>query len=252
MKMEMPELLFILLPLIALAGFIDSIAGGGGLISLTSYSVAGIAGSEALGTNKFSSTFGTMISVISYAREGMIRWPLAALSALFAIAGSHIGAGLAIRYSSEILSHMLLVALPVLTVLTIIRPHPRNAHRIEGVPFYVLSALLSSACGLYDGFFGPGTGMFLTLGFSALGLPMIESVGITKVVNAASNVSALLTFIFSGSVVYDVAIPAAVASVCGNLLGSRFAIRHGDRAIRPFLVIVIVLLYLHILSSVFG
>lgn len=247
--MVVSESLLFLFPLIALAGFIDSIAGGGGLISLTSYSVAGLSGAYALGTNKFSSTFGTVISVISYSRGGVIRWPLAILSAIFAIIGSHIGAGIALRHSSQILSHMLLVTLPVLTVLTIMRPRPKRRLSVTGWPLIILSALLAFLCGLYDGFYGPGTGMFLTLGFSALGLPAIESAGLTKVVNAASNISALITFLSSGSIIYRIAVPAAFASVIGNLLGSRFALRHGDRAIRPFLVVVIILLYIKVVIS---
>ena len=232
--MVISESLLFLFPLIALAGFIDSIAGGGGLISLTSYSVAGLSGAYALGTNKFSSTFGTVISVISYSRGGVIRWTLAILSAIFAIIGSHIGAG---------------IALTVLTVLTIMRPRPRGRLSVTGWPLIILSALLAFLCGLYDGFYGPGTGMFLTLGFTALGLPAIESAGLTKVVNAASNISALITFLSSGSIIYRIAVPAAFASVIGNLLGSRFALRHGDRAIRPFLVVVIILLYIKVVIS---
>lgn len=248
--MGYPDMLIFLLPLIALAGFIDSIAGGGGMISLTGYSVAGLSGACSLGTNKFSSTFGTLISVISYARGGAIRWPLAMLSSAFAIIGSHIGAGIALRYSSQILSCMLLVTLPVLTVLTIVRPRPKSHLIVTGTPLFLLSALLAFLCGLYDGFYGPGTGMFLTLGFTALGLPLIESAGLTKAVNAASNISALLTFLFSGSIAFQIAVPAAAASILGNFIGSRFALRHGDRAIRPFLAVVMIMLYLEVVLSI--
>ena len=241
--------LLLLLPMIALAGFIDSIAGGGGLVSLTSYHASGLAGAFALGNNKFSSTFGTLVALAGYARSGNVRWRLAVPSALMAVAGSHIGAELALRFSSLVLSWMMLVMLPVLTLLVLRRPGKGRVLSVPPSLLLFLSCALSFFCGLYDGFFGPGTGMFLTLGFSFLGLSLRESAGITKVVNAASNISALVTFMLSGSVIYAIGVPAALASIAGNALGAYVAVHHGDRAIRPLLVVVIALLYIDLVIS---
>ena len=243
--------LMLLFPLIFLAGFIDSIAGGGGLISLASYYAAGLPGSFALGNNKFSSTFGTLVAVWTYGRNGKILWSLAAFSSLFTITGSHLGALLALRYSEIVLSYLLLFALPLITIAVLLPRRKERERKISNTGLYAFSALLAFLTGLYDGFFGPGTGMFLTIGFSFLGFSLLESAGITKVINAASNVSALITFMASGSVIYQIGIPAAIFSIAGNALGSRFALRHGDRAIRPLLVAVIFLLYVNIVISFF-
>ena len=242
------SVLLLILPLIFLAGFIDSIAGGGGLISLASYYAAGIPGVAVLGTNKFSSTFGTLVSVLAYGRNGSIRWPLAAAASAFTIIGSHIGARLALACSDRILSYLLLIALPFLTLLVLL-PRRTRPSWISGKALYSLSSVLALLTGLYDGFFGPGTGMFLTIGFSYLGFSLLESAGITKVINAASNISALVTFIASGSVIYWIGIPAALFSILGNALGSRFAIKHGDRAIKPLLIAVIAILYADIIMT---
>ncbi len=245
-----PFSLVFLLPLIFLAGFIDSIAGGGGLVSLASYYAVGLPPATVLGNNKFSSTFGTIVSVWNYGKSGKIYWPIAAFASVFTIAGSHFGAVLALRYSDFILSYLLLVTLPFITALVIV-PRRKDGERREiGRPMlFAFSAVLAAATGLYDGFFGPGTGMFLTIGFSMLGFTFLESAGITKVINAASNVSALITFMISGSIVYQIGIPAALFSIAGNALGSRFALRYGDRAIKPLLIVVIVLLYINIIMS---
>ena len=240
-----PLSLLFLIPLIFLAGFIDSIAGGGGLVSLTAYFAAGLPGPVALGNNKFSSTFGTLISVWNYGRNGSILWSIAGVSAAFTIIGSHIGAELALLYSDKVLSTVLLIALPVLTVLVLIPRKERSSLILPRSAVFVLASILSFLTGLYDGFFGPGTGMFLTIGFSFMGIPLLKSAGITKVVNASSNI----TFILSGSVIYWIGIPCALSSIAGNALGSRFAIRHGAKAIKPLLVVVIIMLYIDIIVS---
>lgn len=244
-----PLSLLFLIPLIFLAGFIDSIAGGGGLVSLTAYFAAGLSGPVALGNNKFSSTFGALISVWNYGRNGSILWSIAGVSAVFTIIGSHIGAELALLYSDKVLSTVLLIALPVLTVLVLIPRKERSSLILPRSAVFVLASILSFLTGLYDGFFGPGTGMFLTIGFSFMGIPLLKSAGMTKVVNASSNISALVTFIISGSVIYWIGIPCALSSIAGNALGSRFAIRHGAKAIKPLLVVVIIMLYIDIIVS---
>ena len=242
--------LICLFPLIFLAGFIDSIAGGGGLVSLASYYAAGLPGAFVLGNNKFSSTFGTLVSVWTYGKEGKIEWWTAIAAVPFAIAGSCVGAHLALIYSDRLLSYLLLAALPFLTVLVLVPRRKKDvAGRCSRGVLLILSSLLALLTGLYDGFFGPGTGMFLTIGFSMLGFQLLESAGIARVINAASNVAALCTFIASGSVIYAIGIPAALFSIAGNALGSRFAVRHGDRAIKPLLITVIAILYLKIVIS---
>ena len=247
--------------LVGLAGFIDSIAGGGGLISLTSLYAVGIPPVNAVSTNKFSMTFGTLFATFNYAREKKIVWRLAFPAIVFALAGSSIGAQLALGYADTMLRYMLLVVLPILTVLTLRKKEEKGGTIIkvtENPLFfqistfgYVLSALASFLIGIYDGFFGPGTGTFFTILFSFMGLPLIFSAGTTKVLNLSSNIAAFTTFVVNGTILYNVGIPCAFASIIGNLIGSSYALRREGKAIRKILVLVIALLYVKILLEFF-
>lgn len=247
--------------LFALAGFIDSIAGGGGLVSLTSLYAVGMPAVNAVSTNKFSMTFGTLFAAANYAREKKIIWRIALSSVPFALIGSSIGAQLALRYADTILRYMLLIVLPVLTVLTLRKKGERKSSMITEkpglsgfcitAPAYIISAAASLLIGVYDGFFGPGTGTFYTILFSFMGLSLIFSAGTTKVLNLASNIAAFVTFIVNGTIIFTVGIPCAVSSVIGNLIGSWYAIKKEGKAIRKILIVVIALLYVRILSSFF-
>ncbi len=257
---QLPTIMLLTL-LFALAGFIDSIAGGGGLVSLTSLYAAGMPAVNAVSTNKFSMTFGTLFATGNYARGRKIIWRIALSSVPFALIGSSIGAQLALHYADTILRYMLLIVLPVLTVLTLKKKGTRKStlicEKADGRGFeitagaYIVSACASMFIGVYDGFFGPGTGTFYTILFSFMGLPLIFSAGTTKVLNLASNIAAFVTFIINGTIIFQVGIPCAVSSVIGNLLGSWYAIRKEGKAIRKILIVVIALLYVRILSSFF-
>lgn len=240
-----------------LAGFIDSIAGGGGLVSLTSYYAIGLPPVYALGNNKFSSTFGTLFATINYARGKNVVWRIGLFASVFAISGAAIGAQLALVFATRVFQYILLVVLPFLTVFTL-RKHRRenDGNMIDiGKPIkaniYAIASLMSFAIGVYDGFFGPGTGMFYTLALSFICFDMIKACGTTKFLNLASNIAALSTFIINGNIIYELGIPCVFASIIGNLLGSEFAIKKGDKGIRPILVVVIIMLYIKIILGLF-
>ncbi|MBQ0072035.1 MAG: TSUP family transporter [Spirochaetales bacterium] len=254
--------ILILMVLVFLAGFIDSIAGGGGLISLTSYYAVGLPPVYAIGNNKFSSTFGTIFATINYARNKKIVWRIALSSVLFCLVGSFLGAQIALRYADTLLRYVLLVILPVLTVFTLKKKKNRSVNLIKVVgenpltlevpaSAYILIALLAFLIGLYDGFFGPGAGTFYTLLFSILGLPMIYAAGTTKVLNLTSNIAAFMTFILNGNILYSVGIPCVFASILGNIMGSNLAIKRDTGFIRKVLVLVIALLYIKIVMEFF-
>ena len=253
--------ILVLTLLFALAGFIDSIAGGGGLVSLTSLYAAGLPPVNAVSTNKFSMTFGTFFATINYAKEKKIVWRLVIPSVLFALIGSSLGAQLALKYADTMLRYMLLIVLPVLTFLTLKKKEGKSKGliTINENPFsleintltYVLSAIASFVIGLYDGFFGPGTGTFYTILFSFMGLPLIYSAGSTKVLNLTSNIAAFTTFLINGTIIFAIGIPCALSSIIGNILGSRYALKKGGKAIRKVLVVVITLLYIKIIAEFF-
>ena len=189
-----------------LAGFIDSIAGGGGLVSLTSYYAIGLPPVYALGNNKFSSTFGTFFATINYARKKDVIWSIGLFASLFAISGSLLGAQLALHFAGKVFRYVMLIVLPVLTIFTLRNPKLRKRETISSKA-YLLVAILAILVGVYDGFFGPGTGMFYTLGLSFIGYPMIKSCGTTKLINLSSNIAALTTFIINGNIIYKLGLP---------------------------------------------
>lgn len=242
-----PPLNFTLtLPFIFLAGLVDSIAGGGGLISLPAYVAAGLPMHSALATNKFSSSCGTVFSTLRYRRAGMIDLPLALTGATLALFGSRLGSKAALLSSPVFLQKLLLVAIPLIVVLTLVKKdigsENRSAELRKGLKFG-LGALAGLLIGFWDGFFGPGTGTFLILAFTLLlRHDLVTANANAKVVNLASNLAALATFLWAGKVWFPLAVPAALCGISGNLLGSRLVIKSGNRVVRPFVILALILL----------
>jgi len=245
----------IILPFIFLAGLIDAIAGGGGLISLPAYWSAGIPAHMALGTNKFSSCSGTIFSTGRYFHANMIDVPVAICSAVMALVGSWLGATTALLVSAAFLNYLLIVLIPLITVITLFRPSlgfTDTAHLLKLGYRLTLAALAGLIVGFYDGFFCPGTGTFLILIYSALlHYDFVRANGNSKVVNLASNFAALATFAYHGQILYQIAIPAAVCGIAGNLLGSRMVIRRGNKLIRQVFILALLLLLIRVLYNVF-
>ncbi len=236
----------IVLPFIFLAGLIDSIAGGGGLISLPAYWSVGIPPHVALGTNKFSSCFGTVFSTANYFRAGMIDVPVAVCSAAFALLGSWLGASTALVLSPAFLNYLLVVLIPFITFITLLKKdlgkHDKS-HTLRRGYLFLLGSMAGLLVGFYDGFFGPGTGTFLIIIYAALcRYDFLTANANTKVVNLASNIAALATFIVAGKVLYSIAIPGAVCGVAGNILGSRLVILRGNKLVRWIFVLALMLL----------
>ncbi|HNX37822.1 MAG TPA: TSUP family transporter [Candidatus Cloacimonadota bacterium] len=243
----------IVLPFIFLAGLIDSIAGGGGLISLPAYWAAGIPPHYALGTNKFSSCFGTVFSTLNYLRAKMIDLPVALISAALALLGSWLGARVALHLTAQFLNYLLIVLIPLITIVTAINKHmgkEDNSDKLKLGYRMTLGAIAGFTVGFYDGFFGPGTGTFLIIIYSALmHYDFVKANGNTKVVNLASNVAALATFVFAGKVLYSIAIPGAVCGITGNILGSKLVILKGNRLIRKIFFVALGLLFARIIYN---
>ena len=244
----------IVLPFIFLAGFIDAIAGGGGLISLPAYWSIGIPPHYALATNKFSSCCGTVFSTVNYFRANMIDVPVAIVSAVLALLGSWLGAVVALRLSPEFLNYLLIVLIPVITVISMLNKnlgHEDLSHRLKLGYRLALGALAGLIVGFYDGFFGPGTGTFLIIIYSALmHYDFVKANGNTKVVNLASNVAALTTFWIAGKVYFPLAIPGAICGIAGNILGSKLVILRGNRLIRKIFFVALLLLFARVIYNV--
>lgn len=247
--MEPFPALFIICPLVFLAGFIDAAAGGGGLIALPAYLAAGLPPHFAYGTNKFASCVGTAVSAGRFYRSGTLHLRVALVSAVGALLGAYGGSQLALRVDDRYLKIFILCALPVAALFVLCNRRfgevpPERAHRQNNL---LLALAIGLTIGAYDGFFGPGTGTFLIFAYTGLmgfGLPTAS--GNAKLVNLASNLASVVVFIPAGKVLFSIAIPAAVCSIAGHYLGAGMAIKRGTKFIRALLVVVLVLLFLSI------
>lgn len=250
---ELSALAFwLLVGLVFLAGFVDSIAGGGGLISLPAYFAVGLPAHVALATNKFSSFCGTFVSVLRYWRAGKIRPGIGLLATAGALAGSAIGAKLALWVSAAVIETVMLVLVPCVLVLFFFKERLFPEHGgADAVSHMGAKALLIGwVIGVYDGFFGPGTGTFLAIGFHAvLRLDLLTASANARLANLASNFGALAVFLVKGQVLFPLALATAAAGVLGNTLGSRLAIRKGERIIRPLMLAVLLLLLAEVLRE---
>lgn len=247
MEWETLKTLLVVCPMIFAAGFIDSIAGGGGLISLPAYLFAGLPIHFAYGTNKFSSTFGTIFSTFRYIKSGQVHLKSALISAVGALIGSFLGAKLALALDEKFLKYFLIVMLPVVAIIVLIKRNFGDEDRtfdISEIRVLVLSFLSGLIIGAYDGFFGPGTGTFLILAYTGLiGFSLVKASGNAKIVNLASNISALATFAAHGKIVYMIGIPAIIFGIAGNWIGSGLALKNGARIIKPIFIGVLLLLF---------
>jgi uncharacterized membrane protein YfcA len=242
--------LLVLCPIIFLSAFIDAIAGGGGLISLPAYIFVGIPIHNAYATNKFPASMGTAMAVANYLKGGCVDFSAAIPGSAAAVIGSLIGTHLALSLSPRALQICLMVILPLVGIFIFTKRGTENS--VSAAPrstrFKVVSsALMGLVLGCYDGFFGPGAVMFMTLALSGLvHLDLIKSVGSTKLINFSSNFTAMITWLISGKILFPIAVPCMVCSVAGGFLGSRMAIKTGKKLIRLVLALVSILLFVKI------
>lgn len=247
------NVLLILCPIIALGACIDAIAGGGGLITLTAYVAVGLPPQIALGNNKFASASGTAMASLRYMRKGHVHWKLGSIAIVTSLLGSFVGSSLATKYADRYLTYLLLFLVPALALFIILKPDFGQAKAMDEKFSLPLSALAGLILGWYDGFFGPGTGLFLTLVFTSLiGLDLLSSCGTARVVNLASNLAALCTFMLSGTIDYGIAIPCAFSAILGGYLGSELALKGGVKVIRAVMLIVLALLVFKVGNSAYS
>lgn len=238
-----------------LAGFLDSIAGGGGLISLPAYMLSGLPMHLVYGCNKFAAACGTTIATLRYYRSKMVDIPIGLTAAAGAFLCSAIAAKIVLLLNEQTLKTMMLVILPVVAIVTLVNKNmggENRSHLFSKRKKYALAFLIGSLVGFYDGLFGPGTGTFALIGFCLLlKYDMRTATGNAKFLNLASNYASLVVFILAGTVYWAVALPAAVCNILGNYLGAGVAIKKGAAVIRKMLLFVIVLLFCKVLSEFF-
>ncbi len=246
--------LLVICPFVLLAGFLDGSVGGGGLVSLPAYLLAGLPVHVAYGTNKFANGIGMAAAAGRFIKSGNVNWRLCGWAIPGALLGAWWGARLALFLPEHYLQLCLLVLLPLTAVFLLPQGRGKAAARrprpMSGKT-YALAFACGGILGAYDGFFGPGTGTFLILAFTqVLRLDLVTASGNAKIVNVCSSLLALILFIRNGGVWFWVAIPAALCAVLGNWLGALLTIRKGGKLIRPLLLAVVALLFLKILLDV--
>ncbi len=244
------SLLFIV---VFVAGFVDAIAGGGGLITVPAYLLAGVPPIFTLGTNKLVSTAGTIVSAIKFILHRRVIWTVAIVGIPCSLSGAAIGAHMVAILPQTYVRSIILICLPIAAALTLMpRPRHQTTHLLHwrSQRLWFVVPLLSGAIGWYDGFFGPGTGSLLMLALYGLtGMSLSHAAGVSRLFNLASNVAALMIFVLHRKVIYLLALPLAVASIAGHYCGSHLAIRKGDGLIRIMLIVTVSLLMIFLVRE---
>lgn len=240
----------IVCPLVFLASFVDAVAGGGGLIALPAYLLAGVPMHNAIATNKLSSASGTVISTVRLCKNKFVDWGLAFPCISMALLGSYIGANLALLASDKLLKWMLIPVLPIVAFY-VLRKKDLDEGTQNGISRkkqWVICGLASLVVGCYDGFYGPGTGTFLLLLYTGLAKMNVKiASGNMKLANLSSNVAAMAVFLFSGKIIFPLGLAAAVFSIAGHYVGSGMVMKNGSRIVRPVILVVITLLFIKII-----
>lgn len=240
-----------------LAGFVDAIAGGGGLISLPAYIIAGVPAHFALGTNKLASAMGTTISTGRYLKNGYLKGrkmiQIAVAACIASLTGSQIGSRLSLLVSEAMLKNMMLVILPVVAFYVLRNKdlgEKEGREPLSEKATFLTAVLAAFAVGGYDGFYGPGAGTFILLILTgAARMRVRQAAALTKVINLSSNVSALVTFLLTGNVYFALGLAAGVFCIAGHYIGSGLVVHNGQRIVRPVILIVLAALFVKIISS---
>ncbi|MCD8198647.1 MAG: TSUP family transporter [Phascolarctobacterium sp.] len=227
-----------------ITSFIDSTVGGGGLISTPALLGLGLPVPLALGTNKVAASMGAFTSVVSFWRAGKIKKKMALCLMPLSFIGSAIGAYVVHLLPAALMKNIIVVLLVVVAVYTYRRKDWGDHARIEKLGAVALAGafIMAAVIGFYDGFFGPGTGSFLIFGFLFLGFDFVTAAGNAKALNFASGIGAMLSFAFSGSIVWSYGLMMGIFMIFGAILGSRMAIRKGAAYVRPLYLVVTTLL----------
>ncbi len=248
--MELPfDVIALLMAVAFLAGFVDAIAGGGGLLTLPALLAAGVPPAAAIGTNKLQATFGVATAVATFARRGRIDLGRFAGPAVSAFIGSAAGAFVLTRIDPEFLAGFIPLLLIAMAIYYLLKPNLSDEDRhVRARPFLLL--VLAAVIGAYDGFFGPGTGSFYTtLLIAVFGLGTVNAIAHTKLLNFSSNLSSVIVLLLAGEVLIVTGLAMAVASIAGAYLGAHSTMRFGTRAVRPLLIIMCLALTAKLLAD---
>ena len=244
---------FIILACLCFIGaFIDSVAGGGGLITLPAYLASGLPPHIALGTNKLSSFFSGVGSSINYARSGKINWKLMKKLAPFSLAGAFIGVKIIIGTKTQYINYIVFIALVIVLFYTMANKKMGHESTFTGLTKSNITKgmIMAFVIGFYNGFLGPGTGSFLVFFLMKIfGYDFVEANGDSKILNLVGNLTSLLVFGISGKVYFLYGIPISIVMILGAQCGSRCAINKGSKFIKPVFLTVTTVTVLKMLKD---
>ena len=239
-----------------LAGLIDSIVGGGGLIQLPALLVflPNTAIPLIFGTNKLSSIAGTSAAAIHYSQQVKINWSIVLISTISAFTCSFIGASTVSIIDPALMHPLVLLLLILVAIYTWFKKDFGSQHiiKVQGAKQSIYAAIIGSLLGFYDGFFGPGTGSFLIFAFiSILGFDFLRASASAKIVNFSTNLAATIYFAANNHIIYSIALPMAACNVIGAIIGAKLAIAKGSAFVRVLFIAVVSLLIVKLTYDLF-
>lgn len=242
----------IVCPFLFLAGLIDAIGGGGGLISLPAYLIAGLPPHAAIATNKMSSTCGTALATFRFIKNNLVNFKLAIPSVIAAIMGSTIGANLSLLVNESIMLYVMVAILPVCAFLVLNKKlfHDGGEDEVKlNKRTYITAMVAAFIIGMYDGFYGPGTGTFLIIAFTIFAKLSIKTANAqAKVINLTSNITSLVIFLLNGEVILTVGLAAAACNMVGGYIGAGLVMKNGAKIVKPSIIFVLILLALKVVG----
>ncbi|MDO6460241.1 TSUP family transporter [Granulosicoccaceae sp. 1_MG-2023] len=243
MELLSPEWLVILPAVALLAGFIDAVAGGGGLLTVPALLMSGMSPAQALATNKLQGTFGTLSAVVTFFRAGHLPlrrlWPAVVTIAI----GAGLGAWAAQVVTAALLDQVIPVLLIAIAAYYLFSPAAGQAESRQRVSAPVFNSTAAPAIGFYDGFFGPGTGAFFSTGNVVLrGHNLLTATAHAKLFNFTSNIASLVVFIAGGQTLWLAGLLMGAGQIAGALIGSRMVVKRGAGLVRPMLIVMSLLI----------
>lgn len=223
------------------AAFVDSIAGGGGVISLPAFLLTGIPPHFALGTNKFASTTASFTSSLRFAKSGKVNFKLLKYLIPFTLIGAAFGVNTVLKIDAKYLQIMVLILVLFVGIYSFFSKSTGAENKFKNITLLsiLFGIVLAFSLGFYDGFFGPGTGSFLIFGLiSIYGFDFVNSAGNAKVLNFISNITALVLFGIHGQINLYLGIPVALFMIIGANVGTKMALKNGVKLIKPIFIVM--------------
>ncbi len=242
----------IVCPLLFFAGLVDAIGGGGGLISLPAFLLAGLPAHTAIATNKLSSSMGTTVATVRLCRGGNVYWKLAIFTVVVAVCGSSLGANLNLLVDEKIMVYILAAVLPITAFIVLNKKifsekHDNKVDENISKKTFLVAGLAALIIGTYDGFYGPGTGTFLLLSFTVFaGLNIKSANAHTKIINLTTNITSLIVYLVNGEGMIILGLCAGLCNMIGGWIGAGLMLKNGTKIVRPAIVLVLVLLLIKV------